>query len=312
MRILKPSAGCPAVVLFFCLFCFSLPAFSSDKPHKPLIAASTTQIADFARQIAGDDFEVWSILGAGADPHTYVPTPKDARRVAMAEIAIENGLHLEGKNWMKTLAGDAGIPLVTATAGIDPIELENEKEAYFDPHAWFTPQNAAVYVNNILDALIAFDPEGKERYEARAELYLQELRVLDGWIRKQVNAIHPSRRVLVTNHDAFNYFCQAYRFLPRSPVGWSTGKEIGAGTTPERRKKVIQALKDEGVPAVFVETTINPEMIRELAREAGVKVGGELYSDSMGEDGSAGETYIGMMRENVLTIAAALKGGISS
>ena len=126
--------------------------------------------------------------------------------------------------------------------------------------------------------------------------------------------IPPSRRVLVTTHDAFNYFCREYKFNERhgflsiAPVGWSTGSEVGAGMTPQRRKTVVQSIRDAGARAIFVETTISPKLIRELARETGVAIGGELYSDSMGPEGSAGETYIGMMRENVLLIVRSLRG----
>ena len=139
------------------------------------------------------------------------------------------------------------------------------------------------------------------------------MRVLDAWIREQINQIPPRQRILVTTHDAFNYFCREFKlnenndFLSIAPVGWSTGAEVGAGITPERRRKVIESIKESGAPAIFVETTINPKQIREIVKETGVKIGGYLYSDSMGPEGSAGETYIGMMRENTLLIVNALK-----
>lgn len=281
--------------------------------RKPLLVASTTQIADFARQIAGDRLVVKSILAPGADPHTYQPTPADVQIVLAADLCLENGLHLEGKNWMATLAGDAGKPLVTAARGLAPLEIRANGQSIADPHAWFSLANAALYVNNIVQALVKFDAANAEEYRARATLYLQQLRVLDAWIRAQVNRIEPQRRILVTTHDAFNYFCREYRFnadndyLSIAPVGWSTGSEVGAGMTPERRRQVVASIRQAGAPAIFVETTINPKQIREIARETGVKIGGELYSDSMGPPGSAGETYIGMMRENVLLIVQALK-----
>lgn len=281
--------------------------------RKPALVASTTQIADFARQIAGDRMTVTSILAPGADPHTYQPTPDDVQIVLDADLCLENGLHLEGKSWMATLAKDAGKPLVTVTRGLAPLEIEADGQSIADPHAWFSIRNAALYVNNIVQALERFDPDRAEEYRARATLYLQQLRVLDAWIRQQVNRIPPERRVLVTTHDAFNYFCREYRFNPNNdflsiaPVGWSTGSEVGAGMTPERHKQVVESIRQAATPAIFVETTINPKQVREIARDTGVKIGGELYSDSMGPAGSAGETYIGMMRENVLIIVLALK-----
>lgn len=281
---------------------------SAEGKRKPLvILCSTTQIADFVRQIVGDRCKVECVLAPGADPHTYMPTPNDARMALKADVCIRNGLHLEGKDWMGTLAKDAGKPIITCTDGVTPLQLEVGGEKISDPHAWFSPRNAAVYVNNIVKGLIKMDPEGKEQYLARAKLYLQQLRVLDSWIKEQFNAIPPAQRILVTSHDAFNYFAKEYGFQNRAPVGWSTGSEVGAGMTPERFKAVVESIKKFGVKAVFVETSVNPKLVREIAREAGVKIGGTLYSDSMGEAGTAGETYIGMMRENVLTIIHALK-----
>jgi manganese/iron transport system substrate-binding protein len=152
------------------------------------------------------------------------------------------------------------------------------------------------------------DPDHQDEYRARAELYLRQLETLDVWIKKQVARIPVSQRILVTSHDAFGYFCDAYRFQSAAPTGWSTGAEVGAGPTPARRKQAIDSIRAFGVRAVFVETSVNKDLIYEIAKEANVVVGGELYSDSMGTPGSAGETYIGMMRENVLKITRGLTG----
>ena len=299
---------------FIATLCLIVPICAeSFAAEKPLVVASTTQIADLGRQIAGDRLDVRSILAPGADPHTYQPTPDDVQIVLQADLCLENGLHLEGKSWMATLAKDAGKPLITTTVGIKPLEIGANGETVPDPHAWFSPRNAAVYVNNILKAFEQFDPPRKDEYRARAKLLLQQLRVLDAWIREQVSQIPPQQRILVTTHDAFNYFCHEYKFNPQNnylsiaPVGWSTGGEVGAGMTPERRRLVIDSIRNSGAPAIFVETSINPKLIREIARDTGVEIGGSLYSDSMGERGSAGESYVGMMRENVLLIVAALK-----
>ena len=298
-------------VVFFACFLFS-PNMVRAEEAKKVLVASTTQIADFARQVVGDRCVVKCILAPGADPHTYQPTPDDVKMVLGADLCLENGLHLEGKSWMATLARDAGKPLVTTTAGIQPLQIAEEGQSVADPHAWFSPKNAAVYVNNIVRGVVQLVPEHEEEFKARAGLFLQQLRVLDGWIRQQVTTIPPHRRILVTTHDAFNYFCREYKFnasnnyLSIAPVGWSTGSEVGGGMTPERRREVINSIKNSGAPAIFVETTISPKLIREIARDTGVAVGGELYSDSMGEEGTAGETYIGMMRENTLLIVNAL------
>jgi manganese/iron transport system substrate-binding protein len=300
-------------VMFLSFFISLETGICQNSGDRPVVVSSTTQIADFATQIVGDRWIVKCILAPGADPHTYMPTPQDARMVIEADLALQNGLYLEGKNWMTVLAKDAGKPLVTCADGIRPLELEQEGEKILDPHAWFSPKNAAIYVNNITRVVVKLDPDHSDEYQARAKLFLEQLRILDIWIREQVNLIVPQKRILVTSHDAFNYFCREYRFnaqhdyLSLAPVGWSTGSEIGAGITPQRLKNVIDSIRRYRAPAVFLETSVNPKMIREIAREAGVVIGGQLYSDSMGEAGTAGSTYIGMMRENVLVIVNALK-----
>jgi manganese/iron transport system substrate-binding protein len=303
--------------LLMLVFVFLLPAAApvrgQDPGRKPVLVASTTQIADFARQIVGDRLTVLCILAPGADPHTYQPTPDDVAKVLQADLCLENGLNLEGKNWMGTLARDAGKQIVTCAQGVEPIQIPGHGEAIPDPHAWFSPKNVAVYVNNVTRAVTDLDPQGKWEYESRATLFLQQLRTLDAWVRQQISQIPPQQRVLVTTHDAFNYFCREYRlneqndFLSIAPVGWSTGAEVGGGMTPQRRAQVIDSIRKSGARAIFVETTISPKLIREIAAETGVKIGGELYSDSMGTAGSAGETYVGMMRENIIRIVAALR-----
>lgn len=278
------------------------------REHRPLrLVCSTTQVADLARQVVGDRWEVVSVLAAGQDPHLYEIKTGDAALVANADLCAENGWHLEGKEWMARLARAAGRPLVTCVDGVEPYELEEDGEQVHDPHAWFTTKNARVYVQNLLRGVVQVDPDHRDEYEARAALYLEQLTQLDTWIRQQIERVEPRERVLVTSHDAFNYFCREYGLRPAAPTGWSTGQEVGGGTTPERRAQVVASIRSMGVRAIFVETSVNPKLIRVIAEEAGVRVGGELYSDSMGPPGSAGETYLGMMRENTLTIVEALR-----
>ena len=280
--------------------------------NKRLIVCSTTQIADFAKQVVGDRWVVKCILSPEQDPHLHQLTPNDSKLIAKADLILRNGLHLEGAHWMKTKATELGKQhlLVTCTDGITTYKIMEEeggeKKEVNDPHAWFTPMNAAIYVKNIERAVAKLDPKHQAEYRARSELYLTQLRSLHRWIIKQVSQIPAHKRILVTSHDAFNYFCNEYGFKAAAPTGWSTDAELGVGIAPARRKQVIKSIQSFGIPAIFVETSVNPKMIRGIAKEAGVKIGGELYSDSMGAVGSAGETYIGMMRENVLIITRAL------
>lgn len=289
-----------------CLLLIPIHTSAREPGEKFRLVCSTTQVADFVRQVVGDRCHVDGILAPGADPHLYETKPGDAQLVGKADLCFDNGLHLEGKDWMRTLAENADKPIITCTTGIEPLKLGSGGEQYNDPHAWFSITNAAIYVNNIQRAMIELDPEGEEQYAARARLYLDQLRALHLWAQREVSKIPPSKRILVTSHDAFQYFCAEHGFKSAAPVGWSTGEEIGAGLTPAKRKATVDSIRGFGVKSIFVETSVNPKLIREIASEAGVNVGGELYSDSMGPPGSAGETYIGMMRENVLTIVHAL------
>lgn len=304
--------GFRKILWWFALLTLLTPTVSQAEQgssiDRPTVLCSTTQIQDFARQVVGDQIEVQCILSPGQDPHLYEVTPRDAKRVRSADICLENGLHLEGNNWMANLARDENKPVITCTKGIKPIMLEEEGKSQLvsDPHSWFSPKNAAVYVRNILEAVCQLDPVHTAEYKLRASLYLDQLRTLDSWIKRELNVLPANNRVLVTSHDAFNYFCRDYGFLAQSPVGWSTGQELGGGVTPARRQQTVESIRKAGVQAIFVETSVNPELIREIATEAGVKIGGKLYSDSMGPAGSAGESYLGMMRENVIAIVSSL------
>ena len=304
----SPVSGWKVVVAFLigtCVWDLSQGIAQNNDGSRKVIVCSTTQVADFARQVVGDRWEVRCVLGAGEDPHTYRPGNDDALDVAAADLCIENGWHLEGNEWMKTLAETAGKPIVTCIQGVASIEYEYEGQMVRDPHAWFNPRNAWIYTKTIRDAVIKLDPEHRAEYERRAELYRMQLLSLNQWITRQVNDIPEARRVLITHHDAFGYFCRQYRFKAFSPVGWTTSEL--AGISLEARQEIVKQIGELGVKSIFVETSINSETLEGIARDAGVSIGGKLYSDAMGAEGSAAETYLGMMRENVITIVSALK-----
>ncbi|MEL7500282.1 MAG: zinc ABC transporter substrate-binding protein [Planctomycetota bacterium] len=286
---------------------FLLPAGVAvgQETDKPMVLCSTTHVADFARNVVGDRWVVNCVLAPGEDPHTYKPTSDDVAIVKQATLCLENGWHLEGNEWMRTLATNAGKPLVSCVDGVEPLMAEEEDKEVNDPHAWFDIDNAMIYVANIRNAVRKLDPEHAAEYNARAKLYLLQLRVLKQWVAQEVNAIPKSQRLLVTHHDAFGYFARAYGFKAVSPVGWSTG-EI-TGVTIEDRQATVNQIKQLGVKSIFVETSVNQELVDGIARETGVTIGGTLYSDAMGPPGSAGESFIGMYRENVLTIVKSLK-----
>lgn len=321
-RRLLPSPGLFFVWCVFSLCANLLPAqttsnqtaeISKTSPAsaaKKVAICSTTQIADFTRQIVGDRWEVLCVLAPGEDPHTYETGNDDLFAVKRADLCLENGWNLEGNSWMKNLAKEAGKPIVTCVTGVQPLVTESvlidgKPTPVYDPHAWFNIINAKIYVHNIVTALKKFDPDNAEEFQKRSDQYLLELRELDCWILEQVNAIPRNRRVLVTHHDAFGYFSQAYGFRAISPVGWTTGELTDVAI--DQRQQIIAQIRSLGVKAIFVETSINRKLLDGIARDTGITIGGELYSDAMGPAGSPGETYVGMMRENVRVIVEHLK-----
>ena len=271
---------------------------------KKVIVCSTTQVADFTRQVVGDRCEVVCVLSAGEDPHGYDPGNDDSLSVARADLCFANGWNLEGHSWMQKLAESAGKEIVVCIEGVQPRNLDYNDEVVKDPHAWFNPKNAWIYVKNIRDAVVRLDPEHADEYRLRADLYRIQLLALDKWIKQTVSQIPENRRILVTHHDAFGYFSEAYKFKAMSPVGWTTGELAGVST--DQKQEIVKQIRDLGVPAIFVETSTNSELLESIARETGATVGESLYSDAMGAEDTAGETYIGMMRENVLRIVTAL------
>jgi manganese/iron transport system substrate-binding protein len=293
---------CLAASLLLTLFSLS-PAQTPDK--KLVVICSTTQVADLARQVIGDRWEVQCVLGAEEDPHTYEVGADDNAAVSRADLCLENGWNLEGNQWMRRMAENANKPIVTCVEGVTPIQLDEHGQTVMDPHAWFDPANAWIYVKNIRDAVSKLDPPHASEYAARAELYKFQLEALNRWIQQQVNQIPKNRRVLVTHHDAFGYFCKKYGFRPASPIGWTTAELVDVSL--EQRQEVVRKIRETGVKAIFVETSLNKELLVQIADEAGVAIGGRLYSDAMGSAESAGATYIGMMRENVLIIVNNLK-----
>ena len=291
-------------VLVAVLLASSAPAFAQTS--KIPVVASFTILADFVREIGGDRVDVTSLVGPSGDPHVYDPTPADSRRVAAARLVVVNGLALEG--WIDRLIKASGTKakIVVATAGVTPRkDMSNEEFAEHggvDPHAWQNVANAKIYVADIRDALIAADPEGRATYEERAKNYLARLDALDAEVRETIGRIPADRRRIVTTHDAFGYFGKAYGLALAAPAGVSTESEISARDVA----KIIQQVRREKFPAVFLENISDPRLMDQISRETGAKIGGALYSDALSPaDGPAG-TYIDMVRHNIRELATAL------
>lgn len=271
-----------------------------------MVVATTTMLADLTEQIGGDAVRVEGIMKPGGDPHLYQPTPADARLVAQSDLVVKSGLKLEG--WIDDLLENAGgeRPTVVASDGIEPIRMEGFKGGV-DPHFWFELDAWKVAATNVgkeLAELVGKDTDEGKAVHQRLEAHLAQLDRLDTWVRSQLDTIPKGQRVLITSHDAFNYFGRAYDIDVVGLQGISTDQEASQRDVAN----IIEMVKERKAPAVFVETSVNPALIKQVARETGVEVAGPLYSDSIGaQDGPAG-TFVGTVSENVRMITEALGG----
>lgn len=300
--VLHDATVCCAAILMAALTAGCGPSASKPLREKPVAVATLTMIADMVAQVAGERAEVRCIMKPGGDPHLYKPVPADLKLIAASDIVFINGLGIEG--WITDLIANAPgqRPVIAVTDGIQP----DRSERYHgepDPHCWFDVKHAIVYVANIEKGLAQMDPGSAEEYRRRAAAYRAELELLDEWVRDQIATIPRERRKLVTSHDAFHYFGKAYHIEVMAVQGVSTESQPNSADVIQ----LIKQLRAAQVPAVFVETTVNPKMLEYVAREAGARIGGVLFSDSCGLPGTPEGTYIGMVRHNVNAIVKALQ-----
>lgn len=291
-----------AGLLLFTGACSSGTREGGDKPR---VLATTTMIAEAAGRIGGECVEVRGLLPVGGDPHVYEPVPQDARAIAESDLVLYNGFGLEA--WLDRLIRNAGgeRPVAVAAEGLTPIFGQYKQGEDPDPHLWGDARNFIRYIENIRDALATVAPECAATLRTNAEAYQAELRALDGWIRERIASIPEARRHLVTSHDAFEYYARAYGLnVLGTPIGVSTDEEASAQTVA----RLVDRVRQARVPALFIETTVNPRVIQRIAAETGARIGGSLYSDSLGQPGSGADTYVGMLVHNTRVIANALGG----
>jgi zinc/manganese transport system substrate-binding protein len=287
-------------------------AAAQGADRKIKAVATISILGDLVRNVGGDRVDVATLVGPNGDAHVFSPTPTDAKTVATAAIIVVNGLGLEG--WMTRLIQASGskAPTVVATKGITPRRMSNQDLAdegkaarrKIDPHAWQSVANAKIYVANIRDGLDAVDPAGKATYDANAAAYLAKLDDLDAEVRAAIAQIPPARRKVITTHDAFGYFGDAYGVAFIAPEGVSTEAEPSARDVAN----IIAQIRQQNIPAVFLENVANPRLMDQIAHETGATIGGTLYSDALSAPGGAAPTYIDMMRHNVQALTKALAG----
>jgi manganese/zinc/iron transport system substrate-binding protein len=290
-------------------------ACAEDAPAPPKsldVITTVGMIADITRGVAGEHAEVTSLMGAGVDPHLYKPTRTDIQRLLEADIVFYNGLLLEGRMTDSLVrAATSGKHVHPVTEGIDDTFLLEppEFQGHADPHVWMDPKAWAEAVEVVRDRLIEVDTANTSEYQVNAATTIAKITELDAYAERVLKTVPESQRVLVTAHDAFNYFGRRYGFEVVGIQGISTESEAGVRDI----ERLVELLVSKKIPAVFVESTVSQRNIDALragakARGHEVVIGGTLFSDAMGPDGTYEGTYIGMIDHNVTTIARALGG----
>jgi ABC-type Zn uptake system ZnuABC Zn-binding protein ZnuA len=274
---------------------------AGDAPG-PTVVASTTQVADLTRAVAGERADVVGVLAANSDPHEYEPRPSDAAAIADAGLVVRSGGDVD--IWLDELVDSSGTEAAVLSL-IDSVQTISAGDDT-DPHWWQSPANAVVATEAIRDALIEVDPAGRETYEANAAAYGRELERLDRAIAGCIDSIPAPQRKLVTSHDSLAYFADRYGIdvVGATIPALTTQAQPSAGETAE----LIELIRDQEVAAVFGEAGVSTELEQAVADETQAEVGGELYADTLGPDGSQTATYVGAMRANAAAIAEGLGG----
>ncbi|GAA4429360.1 manganese ABC transporter substrate-binding protein/adhesin MntA [Pontibacter saemangeumensis] len=305
---------CLLLLLLISLFSIACTQTDSKAPlpagERMKVVTTTSILGDAVQHIVGDVADVVSIMGSGVDPHLYKATQGDLQKLTDADVVVYNGLHLEGKmgEVMKKLGRQKTI--VTATAGIPEASLRQSPQfqGSHDPHVWFDVELWQQVAQHLSQELQRKDPANAALYQQNTQTYLQELEELDKWVTQQIQSIPEQQRILITAHDAFGYFGDAYGIQVRGLQGISTVSEFGL----QDISSLVNFIVDNKVKAVFVESSVSPKAIEAVvvgSEQKGhqLKIGGTLYSDALGEAGTPEGTFTGMVRHNVNTVVSSLK-----
>ncbi|GAB09116.1 manganese ABC transporter substrate binding protein [Gordonia araii NBRC 100433] len=270
---------------------------------KPVVLTTFTVLADIGRNVAGDRLTVESITKPGAEIHGYEPTPADVRKAATASLIVDNGLGLEA--WFAQFVADVDAPRVVASKGVKPIDITSDAYAGKpNPHAWMSPPNVEIYVDNLVDAFIGIDAEGADTYRANAADYKKKLRAVQQDLVASLKVLPANERALVTCEGAFSYLARDAGLTER--YIWPVNAEQQA--TPQRVAATIDFVRGKRVPAVFCESTVSDKAMRQVVGATGARFGGTLYVDSLSLADGPVPTYLDLIRHDAKTIVAGLTG----
>jgi manganese/zinc/iron transport system substrate-binding protein len=294
-----------------CALVLALFAWNFAQAAEPVpVVATTGFVADVVRAVGGEDVEVTQLCGPGVDPHLYKPTPSDIAAMRKAKAIFYNGLHLEGRmtDILVKLARSTVVVPVTDKIPRESLLEPEEFEGNYDPHVWNDPSLWKTAPLAVAEGLAEAAPDKADNFHKRAEEYSARVGALHQWCLDKSAELPAEKRILITSHDAYNYLGRAYGFQVVAPQGISTISEAGTADVVE----TIDFIKERGVKAIFVETSVSPKVVERIAQDSGAKVGGELFSDAMGAPGEMRHgfdtgIYEGLIQYNLTTIVEALK-----
>ena len=290
---------------FLGLFAIVAGASHAKAETKLQVVATFSILGDLVTNVGGDRVVVETLVGPDGDSHAYTPKPTDAKKLAAAQLVFVNGLGLEG--WIDRLIDSSGAKsaIVQCSRGVAVVNGNDAGPAAPNPHAWQSVPNARIYIANIRDALIAADPASADTYKTNAAAYLDQLDRLDKDIRATLAEIPDTKRGIVTPHPSFVYFGEAYGLRFQSPAHLNHEAEASAKTVAA----IIASIRRDRISAIFVENTGDRRLMQQIAKDAGVRIGGPLYSDALTQKDGAAPTYLAMMRQNLRAIADVLRSG---
>lgn len=293
----------PIAALLAALVVVSGCTLSSRRPDEKVVLTTFTVLADIASNVAGDRLRVESLTRPGAEIHGYEPSPGDVRRTATASLVVDNGLNLEG--WFGRFVDDLDVEHVVASEGVEPIDITADAYAGKpNPHAWMSPVNVGIYVNNLVRAFTDLDPEGAEVFAANGAAYKEQLHQVQTHLVSALDRLPPNERALVTCEGAFSYLARDGGLTER--YLWPVNAEQQA--TPQQVAEVIDFVKRNRVPAVFCESTVSDDAMQQVVAATGARFGGKLYVDSLSQADGPVPTYLDLIRHDVRTIVTGLTG----
>lgn len=265
--------------------------------------ASFSILGDIVHQVGGDHVKVNSLVGPDGDPHSFEPSPQDSKEINASDVVFVSGLGLEG--WIDRLVSASGYKgkVVTASEGVKSSQMVDDGKEITDPHAWNSMANGVIYATNVMNALIAADPEDADYFRKRGGAYIEQLKKLDEWAKSEFANIPQEKRKVLTSHDAFGYFGREYNVTFMAPVGFSTEAEASASGVAS----LIKQIKEEKVKTYFIENQTDPRLVKQIAAATGAQAGGELYPEALSGPKGPATTYEKAFKLNVETIVASMK-----